>query len=218
MDIFTIVINGFSNLESGMDILIFNHGVLTYLFLFLFIFCQTAFIFLSFLPGDSILFATGALAATGSFEWYILIPILIIAAFLGNICDYWIGYFIEERAFHEKKKGIFNINNLIKAHKFYEKYGSITIIFSQFIVFIRAFAPFIAGIARMNFRKFLIFNITGAILWVSSFVTMGMLLGEIPFLKDNLLLSITIFFIFSIIFLPLLVIIIKKFGKVEKAG
>jgi membrane-associated protein len=216
MDIFTIIINGFSTLENSMDILIFNHGILTYFLLCLVIFCQTAFIFMSFLPGDSILFATGALAATGSFEWYILIPLLIIAAFLGNICDYWIGYFLEERAFHEKKKGIFNINNLRKAHQFYEKFGGFTIVFSQFVVFIRAFAPFIAGIARMNFRKFLIFNLIGAILWVSAFVVMGMLLGEIPFLKDNLLLSITMLFVFSIIFLPVLAVIIKKIGKVQK--
>jgi len=218
MDIITIVANCFSDIESSIDIIIFNHGILTYFLLCMVIFCQTAFLFMSFLPGDSILFATGALAASGSFEWYILIPILIAAAFLGNICDYWVGYYIEERAFHEKKKGIFNIKNLIKAHQFYEKYGAITIIFSQFLIFVRAFAPFIAGIARMNFRKFLIFNLIGAILWVSAFVVMGMLLGEIPFLKENLLFSISMVIIFSIIFLPILLIIIKKIGKVEKTG
>lgn len=216
MDFLTMVINSFSNLESSMDILIFNHGILTYFLLCLVIFCQTAFIFMSFLPGDSILFATGALAATGSFDWYILIPLLILAAFLGNICDYWIGYFLEEKAFHEKKKGIFNINNLRKAHQFYEKFGGFTVVFSQFVVFVRAFAPFIAGIARMNFRKFLIFNLIGALLWVSAFVVMGMLLGEIPFLKENLLLSITMLFVFSIIFLPILALIIKKIGKPQK--
>jgi membrane-associated protein len=211
-----MIINSFSNLENSMDILIFNHGILTYFLLCLVIFCQTGFIFMSFLPGDSILFATGALAATGSFEWYILIPLLIAAAFLGNICDYWIGYFLEEKAFHEKKKGIFNISNLRKAHQFYEKFGGFTIVFSQFVVFVRAFAPFIAGIARMNFRKFLIFNLIGALLWVSAFVIMGMLLGEIPFLKENLLLSITMLFVFSIIFIPVLALIIRKLGKTQK--
>ncbi len=218
MDLFSSLINIFSNLESNMDILIFNHGVLTYFLLASIIFCQTAFLVASFLPGDSLLFAVGALAGAGSLEWYILMPVLVAAAFLGNTCNYWLGYFIEEKAFHDQKKGIFNKNNLRRAHQFYEKYGPVTIMVSQFIIFVRTFAPFIAGIARMNFRTFSFYNLAGALLWVPAFTLLGMLLCRIPVLRENSLLSITIFFVISLVFLPLFIVLFKKLRKTEKAG
>ncbi len=218
MDIFAVIIDFFSNLETEMDFLIFNHGILTYFLLFLVIFCLTAFIFATFIPGDSILFATGALVSGGSLDWYILIPVLIAAAFLGNTCNYWIGYFIEERAFHSSKSKIFNKGNLLKAHRFYEKYGRLTIIISQFVPFVRSFAPFVAGIARMNFKDFLFNNLIGGILWVSTFCVAGILLGNIPFLRENSLFFISILFVFSLILFPVIVLILRKLKKSAKSG
>jgi membrane-associated protein len=218
MDFFSGLMNVFSNLETCMDTMIFNHGVITYFLISAVIFCQTAFLITSFLPGDSLLFAVGALAGVGSLEWYILIPLLVTAAFLGNTCNYWLGYFIEEKAFHDKKRGILSKKNLRRAHQFYVKYGPLTIMASQFVIFIRTFAPFVAGIARMNFRVFSIYNLIGAMLWVPAFTLLGMFLCRIPFLKENSLLAITVFFAFSVIFLPLIIVLLKKIKKVEKAG
>ena len=166
MEIFSSLLDTFAYFETHMDALFLNHGRLTLWILALVIFSETAFVVTPFLPGDSLLLATGALAATGSMEFHILIIALTAAAFLGNVCNYWIGYFIGKKAFHNPKSKIFNEENLQKTHQFYEKYGGLTIILSRFLPFIRAFAPFVAGIARMDFRLFMIrnFNLHPAIM------------------------------------------------------
>ena len=171
MEIFSSLLDTFAYFETHMDALFLNHGRLTLWILALVIFSETAFVVTPFLPGDSLLLATGALAATGSMEFHILIIALTAAAFLGNVCNYWIGYFIGKKAFHNPKSKIFNEENLQKTHQFYEKYGGLTIILSRFLPFIRAFAPFVAGIARMDFRLFMITNFIGGFAWVLTFCT-----------------------------------------------
>ncbi len=209
MEILTNLLDYFSYLETHMDTLFFNHGKMTYFILFLVIFSETAFVVTPFLPGDSLLLATGALAASGSLDIMSLLLILTLAAFLGNICNYWIGYSIGKKAFHNEESKVFNQQNLLKAHRFYEKYGGLTIIGSRFIPFVRAFAPFVSGIAKMDFFHFLIYNFLGGFLWVFIFCIAGMFFGRIQFLQENTLFTITVLFIITLIFLPFIPVIWK---------
>lgn len=179
-----------------------NYGVWIYGILFLIIFVETGLVVMPFLPGDSLLFAAGALAATGAMDPVVLIILLFIAAVLGDTLNYHIGKYIGPRVFNIESRWI-NKEYLFKTQAFFEKHGGKTIIFARFIPFARTFAPFVAGVSSMNYKYFLIYNVIGAICWVASFITLGYLFGNIPVVKDNFT-----FVIFGIIFLSILPAII----------
>ncbi|CAB1220168.1 DedA family protein [Acinetobacter bouvetii] len=162
-----------------------NYGVWIYAILFLIIFVETGLVVMPFLPGDSLLFAAGALAAsTGAMDPVILVVLLFSAAVLGDTLNYHIGKFIGPRVFEIESRFI-NKQHLTYTQKFFEKHGGKTIIFARFIPFARTFAPFVAGAGSMNYKYFLSFNAIGAICWVGSFITLGYLFGNMPIVKDN---------------------------------
>ena len=176
-----------------------NYGVWIYGILFLIIFVEKGLVVMPFLPGDSLLFAAGALAAsTGAMDPVVLIILLFIAAVLGDTLNYHIGKYIGPRVFEIESRWI-NKQHLIKTSEFFERHGGKTIIFARFIPFARTFAPFVAGAGSMNYKFFLTFNVIGAICWVGSFITLGYLFGNMPIVKDNFT-----HLIFGIIFLSIL--------------
>ncbi|WP_127494497.1 DedA family protein [Acinetobacter calcoaceticus] len=164
---------------------IINYGTWIYGILFLIIFVETGLVVMPFLPGDSLLFAAGALAAsTGAMDPWVLGTLLFIAAVLGDTVNYHIGRFIGPRVFEMNSRFI-NKQHLVKTQEFFARHGGKTIIFARFIPFARTFAPFVAGASSMNYKFFLTYNIIGAFCWVASFVTLGYLFGNMPIVKDN---------------------------------
>ena len=176
-----------------------NYGVWSYGILFLIIFVETGLVVMPFLPGDSLLFAAGALAAsTGAMDPWLLGLLLFIAAVLGDTLNYHIGKYIGPRVFEIESRFI-NKNHLINTQKFFDKHGGKTIIFARFVPFARTFAPFVAGASSMNYKYFLSYNVIGAFCWIGSFITLGYLFGNMPIVKDNFT-----YLIFGIIILSVL--------------
>ena len=171
----------------------------TYGILFLIIFLETGLVVTPFLPGDSLLFAGGTFAALGSLDAKWLVISLSIAAIAGDTANYWIGHAVGPKVFTKEKSRFLNKEYLYRTHRFYEKYGGKTIILARFIPIIRTFAPFVAGIGSMTYRRFIIYNVSGGIAWVVMFVLGGYLFGNIPVVKQNFSLV-----IFAIIFLSIL--------------
>ncbi len=162
-----------------------QYGVWIYAILFLIIFVETGLVVMPFLPGDSLLFAAGALAAsTGVMDPWVLIPLLFLAAVLGDTLNYHIGRYIGPRVFEIESRFI-NKKHLIATQQFFAKHGGKTIIFARFVPFARTFAPFVAGAGKMNYKYFLSYNVIGAFLWITSFVILGYMFGNMPIVKDN---------------------------------
>ncbi|TAK74702.1 MAG: DedA family protein [Gammaproteobacteria bacterium] len=178
------------------------YGTWTYAALFLIIFCETGLVVTPFLPGDSLLFAAGSLAANSShvLSIQLLFILLALASILGNKTNYLIGRLIGPRVFSAQQSWLLNKKYLEEAHRFYEKHGGKTIIFARYIPIIRTFAPFVAGIGYMNIRQFTSFNIISAFLWVGSLLGAGYFLGTLPFIRDNF--SIVIYGIITLSLLP----------------
>lgn len=175
-----------------------DYGKWIYGILFLIIFVETGLVVMPFLPGDSLLFAAGALAATGAMDPWILGFLLFVAAVLGDTLNYHIGKYIGPKVFERESRWI-NKDYLFKTQAFFNQHGGKTIIFARFLPFARTFAPFVAGVSHMNYRYFLTYNLIGAFAWVVSFVALGYLFGNIPAVKDNFT-----FVIFGIIFISIL--------------
>ncbi|EPH3962555.1 DedA family protein [Acinetobacter baumannii] len=193
-----------------------NYGTWIYGILFLIIFVETGLVVMPFLPGDSLLFAAGALAAsTGTMDPWLLGILLFIAAVLGDTVNYHIGRFIGPRVFEMNSRFI-NKQHLIKTQEFFARHGGMTIIFARFIPFARTFAPFVAGAGSMNYKFFLTYNIIGAFCWVASFVTLGYLFGGHPLVKDNF--THLIFGIIIISILPGVIGFIRQKLKNRKAN
>ena len=202
MNIISGFIDFILHLDKYLSVVIQSYGTLTYLFLFLIIFLETGLVVTPFLPGDSLLFAAGTFAALGSLDVFVLFFTLSIAAILGDTINYSIGKFLGSKAF-EKYPRIFKKGYIDKTHKFYEKYGAKTIGLARFVPIVRTFAPFIAGIGKMRYLKFLTYNVVGGILWVGLFVFGGYYFGNIPIVKNNF--SIVIIIIIIVSFMPMLI-------------
>ena len=173
------------HLDKHLSSLIQTYGLWTYLILFVIIFLETGLVVTPFLPGDSLLFAAGTFAAAKALNALWLFIVLSAAAILGDTVNYWIGHFIGPRVFHQEKSRFFKKEHLDRTHRFYEKYGAETIIIARFVPIIRTFAPFVAGIGRMSYWKFISYNVIGGIGWVALFVFGGYFFGNIPFIKKN---------------------------------
>lgn len=186
------------NLDRHLQSLVANYGVWIYLILFLIIFCETGLVVTPFLPGDSLLFVAGTVAATGGMDVHMLALILIIAAILGDTVNYWVGQYIGPRVFHYENSIWLNRRHLDRAHAFYERHGGKTIVIARFVPIIRTYAPFVAGMGSMTYRHFLAYNIGGAVLWVVSLLYAGFFFGNIPIIKQNLTLVIMGIIILSI--------------------
>ncbi len=172
------------HLDDKLKELVKDYGIWTHLILFAVIFCETGLVVTPFLPGDSLLFAAGAFAADGSLKIEWLIPLLIVAAILGDTVNYWAGKWIGVRAFSGSVPFLKKAH-LDKTHAFFEKYGSKTIILARFVPIVRTFAPFVAGIGAMNYRQFFLYNIVGAVVWVLLILLPGYWFGQLPFVQKN---------------------------------
>jgi membrane-associated protein len=150
------------------------------------IFCETGLVVTPFLPGDSLLFVAGAVAAAGGMDVHLLALLLVLAAVLGNTVNYSIGYFLGPKVFHWEQSRFFNRKALDRTHAFYEKHGGKTIVITRFVPILRTFAPFVAGIARMTYLRFTAYNVAGALAWVLSLVYSGYWFGNVPWVKQNL--------------------------------
>mgnify|MGYP001125536834 CR=1 FL=1 len=162
-----------------------QYGLWTYLILFLVIFSETGFVVTPFLPGDSLLFAVGTIAAIGELNVFGLFFLLSLAAFLGNTTNYFIGLKIGTSILKKERTRFYKKEYLERTHNFYEKHGAITIVLARFLPIIRTFAPFVAGLGRMNFLKFWFFSLTGSVLWVGIFLFGGYFFGNLPVVKKN---------------------------------
>lgn len=187
------------HLDRHLLELIRDYGAGIYLILFLIVFCETGLVVTPFLPGDSLLFVTGTLAATGALNVDGAAALLIAAAFSGDNTNYWIGRFTGPKIFHWQQSRLFNPAHLARARRFYEKHGGKTIIFARFIPILRTFAPFVAGIGRMHYPRFLVFSLCGGLFWIGFFVYGGYYFGNLPVVKENLTA-----FIIAIIFVSIL--------------
>ncbi|MBY0412958.1 MAG: DedA family protein [Bdellovibrionales bacterium] len=181
----TFLIDFILHIDVHLDYLITTYHTWTYGILFLIIFCETGIVILPFLPGDSLLFAIGAFAARGSFDFWTISLSLLAAAILGDSLNYTIGKYIGPKVFHKEDSKIFNKDHLKKAQAFYEKYGAKAIIIARFIPIVRTFAPFVAGIGKMSYRRFMAYNVLGAVLWIFSFIPLGYFFGNLPGIKQN---------------------------------
>lgn len=198
MKLLTNFIDFILHLDKYLSLIISQFGAWTYIILFLIVFAETGLVITPFLPGDSLLFAAGAFAAVDSLNILILLIILLAAAILGDTINYSAGKFLGSKAFKKYPK-IFKEEYLEKTHNFYEKYGAKTVVLSRFVPIVRTFAPFIAGVGRMNYFKFLFYNVIGAIFWVALFVLGGYFFGNIQWVKDNFSLVILIIIVLSFV-------------------
>ena len=214
MDILINFINGIMHIDKYLALIIQQYGILTYVILFIIIFIETGLVVMPFLPGDSMLFAAGALAAIGSMNIFTLLIVVYLAAILGDTANYYIGKKIGKKILEKEEVRFINKEYLIKAQKFYEKHGSMTIVIARFIPIIRTFAPFVAGIGEMNYSKFIPYNMIGGGLWVSLFLGGGYFFGNLSFIKNHF--SYVLIAIIIISLLPGVIVFIKEKRKKEE--
>lgn len=198
------------HIDKHLQMWVIEYQTLTYLILFTIIFMETGFVVTPFLPGDSLLFAAGTVAAMDNqpLNVFILIILLIFAAFSGDNTNYFFGRFLGDKVY-EKNYRLIRREYLDKTHAFYEKHGGKTIIIARFMPIIRTFAPFVAGVGTMKYSRFLSFSIIGNIIWVVLFISAGFFFGNIPIVKNNF--SIVIVTIIFVSLLPMIIAIIKKY-------
>ncbi|MBI4855314.1 MAG: DedA family protein [Acetobacterium woodii] len=208
MDGLIYIIEFILHLDESLYGIIQNYGLWTYLLLFLIVFCETGLVVTPFLPGDSLIFAAGALSAMGSLNVVAFFMTFFVAAVVGDTVNYYIGKKIGNTILEKGKNKFVKKEYIIKAHKFYEKHGAMTIVIGRFIPIIRTFVPFVAGMGEMNYTKFIIYNILGALMWVGLFITGGYLFGNVPIVKDNF--SFVLIAIIVISVLPAIIAVVKE--------
>ena len=200
------------HIDKYLQAIVTQYPVMTYGLIFLILFCETGLVVTPFLPGDSLLFAAGALAATGSFNIGVLFVVILAAAVGGDTLNYHIGKYVGPKVFKRESSRFLNKEHLVRAQAFYDKHGKMTIILARFIPIIRTFAPFVAGIGIMSYPVFLLYNVIGGLLWTSLFLFGGYLFGNIPWVQENFGLMIIAIILVSL--LPLMQDALKHYyGK-----
>jgi membrane-associated protein len=190
----------FLHLDVYLAQLVGAYGTWVYAILFAVIFCETGLVVTPFLPGDSLLFVAGTIAATGGMDLSVLIGTLMAAAILGDSCNYFIGRFVGEKLFANPDSKIFRRDYLERTHAFYDRHGGKTVTMARFVPIVRTFAPFVAGVGEMPYLRFLAFSVFGTVLWVGGLTTLGYLFGNVEFIKKNL--SMVLIGIVALSFMP----------------
>lgn len=204
------------HLDAYLDLLVTNYGPWIYAILFTVIFCETGLVVMPFLPGDSLLFIAGAVAAGGGMDPVLLAGLLMAAAILGDSTNYVIGRTVGERLFNKPNSKIFRRDYLQRTHDFYERHGGKTVTMARFLPILRTFAPFVAGIAHMHYPRFLGFSVAGSLLWVGGLVTLGYFFGNVPFIKQHLSLMVVGIIILSLV--PMILGLLRgRLGRTAKA-
>ena len=216
MEFFSFIIDFILHIDQHLTELAAQYGVWIYGILFLIIFCETGLVVMPLLPGDSLLFAAGSIAAIGEMNIHLMVVLLIIAAILGDAVNFMIGKFFGEKLFANPNSKIFKQSHLQKTQQFYAKHGGKTIILARFIPIVRTFAPFVAGMGHMTYHHFLAYNVIGGVLWVTIFSYLGYFFGNLPIVKDNLSLVLIAIIVLSI--LPGIIEIIRHKRAAKKAS
>ena len=203
MDYLATFIDLILHLDKHLAVLVQHYGTWIYAILFVIIFSETGFVVTPFLPGDSLLFVAGALAALGGMNIGVLLAVLFAAAALGNMLNYQIGRFLGPKVFHWEGSRFFNRSALDKTHAFYDKHGGKTLVISRFLPLFRTFAPFVAGIGAMSYPRFTFFNLIGAVSWVGSLTLAGYFFGNLPWVQKNL--SVVIVGIIAVSLVPVVI-------------
>lgn len=204
------------HVDQHLDALITRFGLWFYLLMFLVVFCETGLVVTPFLPGDSLLFALGAFAARGSLNLALLLILLPIAAILGDMVNYWCGVWLGPKIFRGDKFRFLRKDHLDRTHAFYEKYGAKTIVLARFVPIVRTFAPFVAGMGRMSYGKFSLYNVLGALLWVGLFVPAGYFFADHPLVRKNFTLVMLAIIVISV--LPAVFEILRERSKRNKSS
>lgn len=212
---FSYFLDIFLHLDTHLSILMQQYGTTVYIFLFLVIFCETGLVITPFLPGDSLIFAAGALAATGIMGWGTL-PLLITAAITGNMLNYQIGRFLNRRIKRGGKIHLVRQDYLDRTQKFFDRHGGATIIITRFMPILRTFSPFVAGLGKMPYRRFFIFNAIGGTAWAFSFFLIGYFFGNLPLVKTHF--SVIVVGIVCISVIPALIAFLKGRKAHENSG
>ena len=186
MDIVSFLIDFILHVDKHLEAFVVAYGPWVYALLFAIVFVETGLVVMPFLPGDSLLFIVGALCGAGMMSYPIACGVLLVAAILGDQCNYSIGRYFGPKVFQWESSRFFNKKAFDQAHEFYERYGGVTIILARFMPFIRTFAPFVAGVASMGRPKFTLYNVVGALLWVLGIATAGYFFGNLPFVREHL--------------------------------
>lgn len=185
MDYLKQLIDFILHINAHLDELVRNYGTWVYVILFLIVFAETGLVVTPFLPGDSLLFAIGALCGVGSLDLTTCIVLILAAAILGDTVNYWVGHWVGPKVFRAKSSRWLNPKHLERTHAFMERYGGKAIIIARFVPIVRTFAPFVAGIGRMTYGRFMAYNVVGAVLWVGIFIPAGYFFGNLPVVKKN---------------------------------
>ncbi len=186
MELITFLLDFILHVDRYLEVFVRDHGMWVYALLFLVIFVETGLVVMPFLPGDSLLFVVGAMCGVGLMNYPLSVGLLLAAAVLGNQSNYTIGRYFGPRVFQWEDSRFFNKAAFERAHDFYERYGGITIVAARFMPFLRTFAPFVAGVARMTRSRFTLFDVSGGALWVGGIITVGYFFGNFPFVKAHL--------------------------------
>jgi membrane-associated protein len=208
MDLIMALFDFILHVDKHLEVFVQTYGAWVYALLFLIVFVETGVVVMPFLPGDSLLFVVGAMCGAGLMSFSVAVPVLLVAAILGDQCNYSIGRYFGPKVFQWEQSRYFNKAAFDKAHAFYETYGGFTIIAARFMPFLRTFVPFVGGVAEMSRTKFTLFNIVGAVLWVVGICTAGYFLGSFPWVKENL-----DKIIWAMILIPGLVIVFGALGS-----
>lgn len=216
MEILALILDFLLHLDQHLAALIADYGIWVYAILFLIVFLETGVVVAPFLPGDSLLFVAGTLAAVSIDEFYTiewLMLVLFVAAVLGNTSNYWIGRFIGDKILTWRNGKLIKKESLEKTQAFYDRHGGKTIVISRFLPIIRTFAPFVAGIGKMPHMRFQCFNVSGGALWVVSFTLLGYFFGNIPLIRDNL--SLIVIAVIALSFVPIVIfkLLDRKYSK-----
>lgn len=213
MDLLKRALDVVLHLDRHLGDIVANWGPWIYALLFLIIFCETGLVVTPILPGDSLLFAVGALCGAGAMNLALILLLLTVAAILGDTVNYWIGHFIGPKAFSGRYK-LLNPKHLEKTHEFYERYGGKTIIIARFVPIVRTFAPFVAGACKMTYGRFMSYNVVGGIIWVFSITLLGYFFGNLEIVKKNFGLVVIAIIVISI--LPAVYEFFRERAKITK--